>query len=88
MTGTLRGALEARGIDATDGPLQAEAVGEIYLDGRVLVVRRISVTYRISGVPEDKKEAAERVHTMHAEWCPVARSISPQIEIETKLEYV
>jgi uncharacterized OsmC-like protein len=63
-------------------------VGEIYLDGRVLVVRKISVTYRISGVPEDKKEAAERVHTMHAEWCPVARSISPQIEIETKLEYV
>jgi len=46
------------------------------------------VTYRLSGVSEDKKEAAERVHTKHAEWCPVARSISPQIEIETKLEYV
>ncbi|MCH7585198.1 MAG: OsmC family protein [Acidobacteria bacterium] len=88
MTGTLRGALEARGIDATDGPLEAEAVGEVYLDGRVLIVRKISLTYRISGVPADKKETAERVHAMHADRCPVARSISPQIEIETKLEYV
>jgi len=46
------------------------------------------MTYRLSDVPEDKKEAAERVHAKHAEWCPVARSISPQIEIETRLEYV
>jgi len=54
----------------------------------VLIVRKISVAYRLSGVEEDQKETVERVHSRHAEWCPVARSISPQIEIETTLEYV
>jgi uncharacterized OsmC-like protein len=54
----------------------------------VLIVRKISVAYRLSGVEEDQKETVERIHSRHAEWCPVARSISPQIEIETTPEYV
>jgi len=43
-----REALEARGIPAEDGRLQANAVGEIELGGKVLVVRRIHVTYRLA----------------------------------------
>jgi len=66
----------------------AEAVGEVHLDGRVLIVRKITVEYRLSGVSEDDKPTVERVLRLHADKCPVARSISPQIEIETTLEYV
>jgi uncharacterized OsmC-like protein len=62
-------------------------VGEVHLEGKVLVVKKISVVYTLSGVSEEQKETVERVHSRHAEWCPVARSISPQIEIETHLEY-
>jgi hypothetical protein len=36
-----KGALEARDIPAGDGRLQADAVGEVELDGKVLAVRRI-----------------------------------------------
>ena len=66
----------------------AEAVGEVHLDGRVLIVRKITVEYRLSGVSESDKPTVERVHGFHADKCPVARSISPQIEIKTTLEYV
>ncbi len=61
---------------------------EIHLDGRVLIVRRIRVEYRLSGVSENDKPTVERVLEFHADKCLVARSISPQIEIETTLEYV
>ncbi len=63
-------------------------MGEVHLDGRVLIVRKITVEYRLSGVSEDDKPTVERVLGFHADKCPVARSISPQIEIETTLEYV
>lgn len=83
----MRGALEARGIEAT-GRLSSEAVGDIYLDGRVLVIRKITVEYRLEGeLDDDQKETVERVLGFHAAKCPVARSITPCIEIETRLEY-
>ncbi|HZU16857.1 MAG TPA: OsmC family protein [Candidatus Dormibacteraeota bacterium] len=87
MTGTLAGALEARGIDAGDGRLVAEAEGEVVLEDRVLVIKRIRVRYRLSGCPEDKREAAERAHAFHARRCPVARSIGGSIGITTELTY-
>lgn len=80
--------LEARGIAATDGPLVSETTGEVHVVDGVLVVRRITVVYRLSGVADDDRATVERVLGFHADKCPVARSISPQIEIETRLEYV
>ncbi len=44
------------------------------------------MTYRL-GVAEDKRSEAERVHGFHAKFCPVARSISGAIEIDTKVEF-
>jgi uncharacterized OsmC-like protein len=52
------------------------------------VVKRIHVTYKLRGVEPDQRESVERVHGFHAEKCPVARSISPQITITTSVEYV
>lgn len=62
--------------------------GEVVKDGKVLVIRSIHVTYHLRGASEDQREAVERAHGFHADYCPVARSISPCIEITTELEYV
>lgn len=63
----------------------SEAEGRIGLDGDVLVVRSIHVTYHLRLEP-DKEEVASRVHEMHAEHCPVARTIRDCVEISTALE--
>ncbi len=59
--------------------------GEIVVEEKVLVIRRIRVAYRLEA-NEDDRDTIERVHGFHARFCPVARSISPSIEIETSLE--
>jgi uncharacterized OsmC-like protein len=79
------GALEARGIPAGGGRLQADAVGEIELDAEVLVVRRIHVTYRLTADPT-QRPAIERVLGLHANRCPVARTIGNGVAISTNLE--
>jgi organic hydroperoxide reductase OsmC/OhrA len=53
----------------------------------VLVIRRITVRYRLA-VPEDRHAEAERVHGFHARFCPVARSIEGAIDVRTELELV
>ncbi len=64
-----------------------EAVGEVEVEDHVLVIKRINVRYRLA-VPADRHAEVERVHAFHARFCPVARSISPAIEINTELELV
>jgi organic hydroperoxide reductase OsmC/OhrA len=67
--------------------LVGEVTGDIEKDGGVLVLRRVHVTYKLR-VPDDARETAERVHEMHADGCPVARSIKGAIEVSTNVEYV
>jgi organic hydroperoxide reductase OsmC/OhrA len=57
------------------------------LEDKVLVIRRITVRYRLP-VPADRREEVERVHGFHARACPVARSIQGAIEVRTELELV
>ncbi len=61
------------------------ARGEVELEGKVLVVKRIDETYRGLQVAEDDREKLERVLATHAEGCPVARSLKGSIEITTSL---
>jgi uncharacterized OsmC-like protein len=66
-------------------------VGEIELDGKILVIRRIHVYYRLRGVgdpDEETRARIDRVHALHAQFCPVARSIGGSIDITTELELV
>ncbi|MBW2412475.1 MAG: OsmC family protein [Deltaproteobacteria bacterium] len=86
MTGTFGGALEAREIPAGDGKLYAEARGEIEKDGKVLVIRRIHVTYHLKADP-DKHETAEKVLGFHADFCPVARTMKGCVDISTELQF-
>lgn len=51
----------------------------------MLVIKRIHVRYRL-GVAEEHREEAERVHSFHARYCPVARSLDGAIAISTELE--
>lgn len=81
--GTFAGALGARGIDPTG--LVGHARGEIELDGKVLVIRRIHVRYQGLNVTDDQRQAVERVLAVHPDACPVARSLKGAIEITTSL---
>ena len=69
-------------------PLQASAVGEIELEGHALVIKRIAVTYRLAVDQNADHAAIERVHGLHAECCPLARSIDRRIDTTTQVEYI
>ena len=87
MTGTFGGALEARQIDASNLNLTSEITGEVEVDGGVLVLKRIHAHYRVRA-REDQREVVERVHAMHVQRCPVARSVIPAIAVTTSYELV
>jgi uncharacterized OsmC-like protein len=87
LTGTFGGALEARGVDASGGRLQADVTGEVELDGKTLVIKRIHAHYRLQSDGVDK-DIVERVHGFHADRCPVARSIREAIAISTSYELI
>jgi uncharacterized OsmC-like protein len=59
-------------------------VGEVELEGRIIVLKRIRVQYRLKVEP-DEREAAERAHEIHVQNCPVARSIGSAVAIATEL---
>jgi len=50
----------------------------------VLVIRRIRVTYHLDADLEHA-EMVRRVHDMHAERCPVYRTLAGCIDITTEL---
>ncbi|MGB1657755.1 MAG: OsmC family protein [Longimicrobiales bacterium] len=83
MTGTFGGALEARGIGAGEGLLSGHVRGEVGKEDGVLVIRRIHVTYRLRA-GEEHRETVERVHAMHADRCPVYKTLKDAIEITTE----
>ncbi len=51
----------------------------------MIVIRRIHVTYRLKA-GEDVRETVERVHGLHANRCPVYRTLKDSMDITT--EYV
>ncbi|HEX6254955.1 MAG TPA: OsmC family protein [Euzebyales bacterium] len=86
MTGTFGGALEARGIPAGDGRLRGHTTGEIETEGRTLVLKRVHVRYELQVDDAADRAKTDRAHAVHADHCPVARSIRDAIDITTELE--
>jgi uncharacterized OsmC-like protein len=80
MMGTFGGALEARKIDASDGRLSADVVGEVEEDEGVLVIRRIHVALRLTAT-EHVRETVERVHGIYAMRCPLYRTLHTAIQL-------
>ena len=64
--------------------LTAQSVGEIELEGKVLVIKRIKTTFTLTA-PEEHRETIERVLGVYADSCPVARSVKDSIEIISDL---
>jgi len=60
--------------------------GEIEVEEGVLVIRRIYVVYHIQA-PAEAKAIIERVHQVHADHCPVYKSLHKAIEITTSYQF-
>ena len=71
----------------TEGDLTSQVTGEIEIEDKVLVIKRIHVEYRLR-VGTDSRELASRVHGFHADFCPVARTIRGCVDITTELDLV
>ena len=61
------------------------ARGEVELEGKTLVLKRIRVVYQGLQVAESDRDRLDRVLAVHADACPVARSLRGAIEITTEL---
>jgi uncharacterized OsmC-like protein len=61
------------------------ARGEVELEGKVLVIKRIKVSYTGLTFSEEDAEKVQRVLAVHADGCPVARSLKGAIDITTEL---
>ncbi len=61
--------------------------GEVIKDGRVLRIDRIEAVYYLR-VSEQKRDTIARVHSFHADHCPVARTIRDCVEVVTRFELV
>ena len=83
--GTFGGALEARQIDASNGKLTAEVIGEVETEDGVLVIRRIHVAMRLVA-SEDTKEIVERTHGIYGMRCPLYRTLHNAIQLTSSVE--
>lgn len=60
--------------------------GEVELEERVLVIRRIHVRLDLKASPE-QRETATRVHGLFAMSCPLYRTLRSAIDITTELAF-
>ena len=87
MLGTFGGALEARHIDASDGRLTADVVGEVETEEGVLVIRRIHVAMHLV-TPEAARETVARVHEVYGMRCPLYRTLHQAIALSSSVDLV
>jgi uncharacterized OsmC-like protein len=87
MLGTFGGALEARGIDASDGNLTAHITGEVETEDGVLVISRINVAMHLIAL-EASRETVERTHSIYAMHCPLYRTLHKSIQLTSSFELV
>src|SRR6202035_3705503 len=87
LTGTVAGALEARGGRADPEKLQVEAEGKIEdVDGK-MILTGIKVHYHLK-VPKDKRAAVERALEHHEGLCAASESVrrGSAIEWDSEIE--
>ena len=66
--------------------LSSDTVGEIEIERKVLVIKRIKQTFHLEA-DEGDRETVERVLEVYADGCPVARSVKESIEISSELDF-
>jgi uncharacterized OsmC-like protein len=62
----------------------AKVVGEVEVEEKVLVIRRIHVRLELKAAAEHR-ETAERVHGFYTSSCPLYRTLGKAIVITTEL---
>ena len=55
-------------------------------EGKVLVIKRIKQTFHLAANEADR-ETIERVLSVYADSCPIARSLEGSIEISSELDF-
>jgi uncharacterized OsmC-like protein len=65
--------------------LYGETVGEIEVESKVLVIKRIKQLFHLIADEQDR-ETIERVLKVYADSCPVAASLKGSIEITSELD--
>jgi uncharacterized OsmC-like protein len=71
-------------VPASGDRLVARVTGEVELEDKVLVIRRIHARLELRASPEHA-DVARRVHGFFADACPLYRSLRPAIAITTEL---
>ncbi len=88
LTGNLGQALSARRIPSDGDRLTSDAEADIEVEDGILVMKRLRMHYRVRGVPDDRREAAERALEVHVRACGIARAVSGNVEITCTMELV
>lgn len=65
--------------------LHGQTVGEIEVESKVLVIKRIKQVFHLTAKEQDR-ETIERVLRVYADSCPVAASFKGSIEISSELD--
>ena len=65
--------------------LHAKTIGEIEVESKVLVIKRIKQTFHLTA-DESDRETIERVLEVYVDSCPVAASVKGGIEISSELD--
>ena len=87
MTGTVAGALEARGVNAAPDKLQVEAEGTIEdVDGK-MILTGIKLRYKMK-IPKDKRATVERALEHHEGLCAASESVRRGITVDWEAEIV
>ena len=88
LSGSFVSGLVTRGVTLEPGHLTVEVQGDVERDAsEVAVLKRIRIRYRLR-VPSYRREVVERVLAIHADVCPVARTLTGCIAIGTVVEYL
>ena len=66
--------------------IDADSIGEVEAEGKVLVIKRIKQVFHLTA-SEDDRQTIERVLGVYADSCPVARSLKGSIEIKSELDF-
>ncbi len=88
MTGTFGGALEARGISASDDRLVGEVEGAVDKEDGVLRITAVHIRYRLHIEPDADREAIHRAYESHPPKCPVYKTLHTAVAVTTELDLV
>ena len=85
LAATLSSMLTSRGILTDDGFFHTSVTARVVLDNGVLILETIDVHYVLE-VLYRQRDSAIHAHELHAQHCPLARSLGAGVTISTSLE--